>query len=53
MRGVRLFEVTEIATMEDTMLIEEVLSNTGWTSADAEQILLYSFYSCAVTAVPS
>ena len=40
MRGGRLFEVTEIATTGDKMLMEEVLSNTGWTSADAEQILL-------------
>ena len=38
MRGGRLFEVTEIATTGDKMLIEEVLSNTGWTSADAERI---------------
>ena len=27
----------EIATMEDKMLIKEVLSNTGRTSAEAEQ----------------
>ena len=40
MRGGRLFEVTEIATTEDKMLLKEVLSNTGWTSADAEQIFL-------------
>ena len=30
----------EIATMEDKMLIKEVLSNTGRTSADAEQIFI-------------
>ena len=26
--------------MEDKMLMEEVLNNTGWTSADAERIFL-------------
>ena len=40
MRGGRLCEVTEIATTGDKMPMEEVLSNTGWTSADAEQIFL-------------
>ena len=32
-RGGRLFELTEIATTEDKMLIKEVLSNTSGTSA--------------------
>ena len=36
-RGGRLLEITEIATMEDKMLIKEVLINTGWTSAETEQ----------------
>ena len=41
MRGTRLFfEAIETTTMEDKMLMEEVLSNTGWTSADAEQIFV-------------
>ena len=31
-RGGRLFELIEIATSEDKMLMEEVLSNIGWTS---------------------
>jgi len=39
-RGGRLCEVTEIATTGDKMPMEEVLSNTGWTSADAEQIFV-------------
>ena len=29
-RGGRLCEAIETATMEDKMLIDEVLSNTGW-----------------------
>ena len=40
MRGGRLCEAIETTTMEDKMLMEEVLSNTGWTSADAERISL-------------
>ena len=28
----RLFEATEIATMDDEMLMEETLDNLGWTS---------------------
>ena len=36
----RLFEVTEIATTGDKMLMEMALNNTGWTSADAERISL-------------
>ena len=36
-RGGRLLEITEIATVEDKMLIKEVLINTGWTSAETEQ----------------
>ena len=40
MRGGRLCEVTEIATTGDKMPMEEVLSNTGWASADAERIFL-------------
>ena len=36
-RGGRLFEVTEIATTDDKMPIEEVLSNTAWTSTGAMQ----------------
>jgi hypothetical protein len=35
----RLFEATEIATMEDKMLMEEVLIKTGRTSAYAERFL--------------
>ena len=31
-RGGRLFEVTEIATTGDKMLMEEMLNNIGWTS---------------------
>ena len=31
-------EAIETTTMEDKMLLKEVLNNTGWTSADAEQI---------------
>ena len=38
MRGGRLFEVTEIVTTGDKMPMEEMLSDTGWTSADAERI---------------
>ena len=30
----------ETTTMEDKMLMEEALNNTGWTSADAERIFL-------------
>eukprot|EP01043_Picozoa_sp_COSAG02_P029851 COSAG02_NODE_1877_length_10559_cov_8.819025_8_plen_71_part_00 len=37
----RLVEATEIATMEDKMLMEEVLINTGRTSAYAERIYIY------------
>ena len=36
LRG-REFELTEIATTEDKMPMEEVLSNTSGTSAEAEQ----------------
>ena len=36
-RGGRLLEATNIATTEDKMLMEEVLGNTCWTSADAER----------------
>ena len=32
MRGGRLREAIETTTMEDKMLMQEVLSNTGWTS---------------------
>ena len=39
-RGGRLLEITEIATMEDKMLIKEVLSNTSGTSAEAEQTFM-------------
>ena len=39
-RGGRLFEVTEIATTDDKMLMKKALNNTGWTSADAERISL-------------
>ena len=37
-RGGRLLEVTEIATTDDKMPREEVLNNTGWTSADVERV---------------
>ena len=40
MRGGRLCEAIETTTMEDKMLMEEALNNTGWTSADAERIFL-------------
>ena len=30
--GGRQFEATEIATMDDEMLMEKMLDNTGWTS---------------------
>ena len=30
--GGRLFEATEIATMDDEMLMEETLDRTSWTS---------------------
>ena len=36
----RLFEATKIATTDDKMLVETVLNNTVWTSADAERISL-------------
>ena len=36
----RLFEVTEIATTDDTMPMEEVLSNTAWTYTGAMQTKL-------------
>ena len=32
MRGGRLFEVTEIATTGDKMLMEEMLNDTSWCS---------------------
>ena len=35
-----LFEAIETTTTADKMLLKEVLNNTGWTSADAEQIFL-------------
>ena len=38
--GGRLLEVTEIATTDDKMPREEVLNNTGWTSADAERVCM-------------
>ena len=37
-RGGRLFKLNEIVTIHDKMWMEEVLNNTGWTSADAERI---------------
>ena len=37
-------EATEIVTMEDKMLIEEVLSNTGWTYTAVNQTLLVLNY---------
>ena len=39
-RAGRLREAIEIATMEDKILMEEVLNNTGWTSADVERVFL-------------
>ena len=45
-RGGRLFEVTEIATTDDKMPIEEVLSNTAWTSTGAMQT--YLLLNCLV-----
>ena len=43
MRGGRLREAIETTTMEDKMLMQEVLSNTGWTSAEAKRVdLLWS-----------
>ena len=39
-RGGRLFELIEIATSEDKMLMEEVLIKTGRTSAYVERIYL-------------
>ena len=38
--GGRLLEVTEIATTDEKMPREEVLNNTGWTSADAERVCM-------------
>ena len=38
--GRLFFEAIETTTMEDKMLLKEVLNNTGWTSADAERIFL-------------
>ena len=40
MRVGRLCEAIETTTTDDKMLMEEVLNNTGWTSADAERIFL-------------
>ena len=36
-RGGRLFEVTEIATTDDKMLMEEMVNNITWTSTGARQ----------------
>ena len=36
-RGGRLFEVTEIETTGDKMLMEEMLNNITWTSTGAVQ----------------
>ena len=44
MRGGRLCEVTEIATTGDKMPMEEVLSNTGWTSAADFQTDMLAIY---------
>ena len=43
MRVGRLCEAIETTTTDDKMLMEEVLINTGWTSADAERIFLPRF----------
>ena len=37
MRVGRLCEAIETTTTDDKMLMEEVLINTGWTSAETEQ----------------
>ncbi len=36
-RGGRLFEVTDIATTDDKMLMQEMLNNITWTSTGARQ----------------
>jgi hypothetical protein len=36
-RGGRLFEVTDIATTDDKMLMEEMLNSITWTSTGAGQ----------------
>ena len=36
-RGGRVFEVTDIATTDDKMLMEEMLNNITWTSTGAGQ----------------
>ena len=40
-RGGRLFEVTEIATTDDKMLMEEMVNNITWTSTGARQTDLF------------
>jgi hypothetical protein len=50
--GGRQFEATEIATMDDEMLMEKMLNNTGWTSTrvlhtDALNMFLLMYGSTA------
>ena len=40
-RGARLFRVTEIATTDDKMLMEETLNNITWKSTGARQTDLF------------
>ena len=47
----RLFEVTEIATTDDKMLMEEMLNNITWTSTGARQTdLLLNFLAVCDSA---
>ena len=50
-RGGRLFEVTEIATTDDKMLMEEMLNNITWTSTGARHTdLLLNFLAVCDSA---
>jgi hypothetical protein len=47
----RLFEVTEISTTDDKMLMEEMLNNITWTSTGARQTdLLLNFLAVCDSA---